>query len=166
MLFRSLKKYMLEQDADCLGALNDARNMVFSQECANAQAVLDGYAGKAGIAFDQRDFIATDDLIAQALNVSVANKDCHLSEGNLNATRDSIRMAVNYQRMIVEALRLQSSGRLPEALDQYEKAGGFFNSSNVARFGLHHDDVDSFAYSRCSVNFLDYLGNVYIDRSQ
>ena len=161
-----LKKYMLEQDTDCLGALNDARNMVFSQECANAQAVLDGYAGKAGIAFDQRDFIATDDLIAQALNVSVANKDCHLSEGNLNATRDSIRMAVNYQRMIVEVLRLQSSGRLPEALDQYEKAGSYFISSNVARFGLHHDDVDSFAYSRCSVNFLDFLGNVYIDRGQ
>ena len=165
-LYTLSDNYLLQEDRDAVSALNEVRDMIFSQECANAQKQLDDIATKAGEAYDRHEYIQAENLIRQALKVSDDNKDCRLNEGNLRSSLDSLRPAVTYQKMIVDVIQLQSNGRHSDAFLAYDKAGNFFVEQQVVRYSLRHAEVDDFAYAQCNDEFMVYLSSTYIDRKE
>lgn len=163
-LYTLSDNYLLQDDRDAAAALNEVKNMIFSQECANAQQQLDGLAVKAGEAYDRHEYIKADNLIRQALKVSDDNADCRLNEGNLRSSLDSLRPAVTYQKMIADAVQLQSNGRHAEAHAEYTKAGNFYEEQHIVRYSLRHAEIDDFAYAQCNDEFIVYLSVTYIDK--
>lgn len=158
--------YMLQEDEAANEALSAAQKSIFSQECTNAQKALDEFAAKAGDSYDRRKFREADQYIRAALKVSEGNQDCHLDEGNLRASLDSMRPAVTYQKMMDDVLFLQGQGRFAETYSSYQQAGNYFTVQNVAYFSLEHPDIDVFAYAQCTDEFMVYLAGTYLDRKE
>lgn len=156
----------LSTDQEVVNAIREFRELIFSQECLNAQRQLDSLASEAGRSYDKQDYLAADRLIRSALKISDDNRDCNLSEGNLRVSLDSMRSAVAYQTLVKDALWLQSNNRQADAYSKYMEAGNLFSRESVRRFGLQHEHVDTFAIQRGSNEFMAYLGGLYLDQKE
>jgi tetratricopeptide (TPR) repeat protein len=153
--------YDLSGDNELVAKFNILRQNIFSQECVNAQRSLDDRYRMMIEAINKKNYLEADRLYKEADKLLQDYADCSLNSGSMRADHDSIIPAYVYQYLVKEAVDLQASKKMPEAVAKYREAERYYYQNEVSRFGLAHKKLLEVAADKGKDEYLVYLGNYY-----
>lgn len=139
-------EYRLESDKKVSEGLKDLKDRIFRQECINAQNTFDSMMFEAETQINGKQFVDADDELQKALQHARSNADCEIDTDELSKLRSQIADAVHYQTIIKSSKKEAARRNYKTALNEYVKAGRFFNQNNIVSYGLVHQNT--FEYLR------------------
>lgn len=165
-----INRYSLSDDPEIAQLFIQVRQKIGFRQCENVRQELNDINKNVKANLATHDYLRVDELALSAEQLQQNHPDCSLQIDPLMAVRDSILPAVVYQKLLLQVLNMQTTGRKEDAVRKYMEGGTYFGQFSLERFGLSHDSITEFAIKRCNNYFLVFLadrmtGNEQYDNS-
>jgi hypothetical protein len=127
---------------------------IFSQECANAQTAYEQHYQRSLQLSSARQFAQAAAELAQALAAAKGNGGCALPLASAEVELARIDAPAHYQELLQQASALINQNKMTDAVKVYQEASQHYASSDVARFGLDHAPLLTYALAHESKAFV------------
>ncbi len=155
-----LSKYNLSANSAAGKAIKELKDMIFEQECINAQNEYNSFYSDALNKISQRKYLSADNKLNDALNHARNNIECEINTDNVNDKKREIAPVVDYLTQLNEIDTRIKRRDYQSAINYYIQSGNFFNSNNVSKFNIKHLSLVEFIESKHSP-FVNYSVSYY-----
>ncbi len=153
-----LTKYSLSHNSS--KAISELKDMIFEQECINAQNEYNSYYSDALRKISQGKYLTADNILSQALNHAQKNIECEINTNNVNQKKRGISPVVNYLTQIKDIDNLIKRRNYQSAVNKYIQSGIFYKNNNISKFNIQHLSLFEFIESKHS-DFVNYSVRYY-----
>ncbi len=157
--------YNIENNQTTRKAIIELKDMIFKQECINAQNAYDNYYRKAIEQINENKYIEADNTLSKAINYADKNSQCDIDTQNVNSKKNEIAQAVNFTKQMNNVLEDIKRKNYNSSIDKYISAGEFYYSRNISRFGLEYKELFDFILLKNS-NFINFAVGYYFNKKE
>ncbi|GGK60146.1 hypothetical protein GCM10011405_05350 [Rufibacter glacialis] len=138
-------RYNLVNDKELDGKFRALSQGIFSQECANAQQEYDRFYQRALQLSSGRQFAQAAAELDKALAAAKGNGGCAISAVAAEVELARIDGPAHYQELLLKAGEHIRQNHMAQAVKVYLEAGQHYDAAEVARFGVGHAPLLTFA---------------------
>lgn len=153
----AIKSYGLEKDKELEASMNELKNKIFSQECANAEQNYISNFDKAKKLMRDGDYALASVTLNMAIDVTSKNVLCNIDNSAAYKEQNRIKPAMEYQNRMFTVDDYAAQGNYTECVKQINTCGIFYNTNGIDSFGLKHPTVQEYILRSGDVNFV-YFG--------
>jgi len=152
-----IKLYGLEKDKELEASMNELKNKIFSQECANAEQNYLSFLEKSKKLMRDGDYALAFVTLTQAIDVTSKNVLCNIDNSTAYKEQNRIKPAMEYQNLMFKVDEYAAQGNYTECLKQINTCGIFYTTNGIDSFGLKHPTPQEYILRGGDVNFV-YFG--------
>ncbi len=159
------QKYNLTGEKDLLKHSESLRKGIFTQQCLNVQNEIDNDYNQGQRLEADGNYLEANNAYQHALSVHAANRDCGCQVDSIESSVIAIRPAVTYLELMRSSKESESSGNFQLAIENYEKASGYFAANHIGTYGIDHQpDLYRYIREKGSNGLVNYSGDYYRER--
>ncbi|MBN2664357.1 MAG: hypothetical protein JXR68_11970 [Bacteroidales bacterium] len=133
------QKYDLVNEPQISTAFENINKKIFNQQCVNFNNEFTQYYNIALNKISEKKYIEAESFLQKAINLATTHVECSISMADAKNKMQEIALAVEYQKMIINANNFKDGSNFQSAIDEYIKAGEFYRNNNLdTRFSIYH----------------------------
>lgn len=159
------QKYNLTGEKDLLKHSESLRKSIFTQQCLNVQNEIDNDYNQGQRLEADGNYLEANIAYQHAISVHNANRDCGCQVDSIESSVLAIRPAVTYLELMKSSKESENSGNYQLAIENYEKASGYFAANHIGTYGIDHQpDLYRYIREKGSNGLVNYSGDYYRER--
>jgi hypothetical protein len=115
---------------------------------------------------EKKLYITAKSYYKAAKQIKDINDSCNITNEEAINLDASIAAPATYQTLIENVLDLQDNANFSEAMNKYYVASKYFSQFQIASFGLTHDSLLAFIFTKCKAGFAAWLAQNYFSNKQ
>jgi len=141
--------------------LNIDLNAQTKLNCTEAKKEFDIFNDSGKVNIQKKLYITATSYFRAAQDIKEINDSCGLFNEELSNLYISIIPAATYQKLLESVISLQEVNDFQAAFDKYKSAAKYYGQFQISEFGIIHDSIKNFVFSKCKSSFALWLGAYY-----
>jgi len=148
-------------DSQTNSKLDKVKDLVFAEECKNAQKDYDIEFSNAQSAVSQLNYIEAINYFESAIQIAQNMSQCGINDSKSFELKQKYSLAADYQKLEKEVTAFISTAQYGKALSSYKKMQVLNSQENLASFNLTFIKLSQFILSHNNTNFIAYCAVDY-----
>jgi predicted Zn-dependent protease len=160
-------KYELTNDKELNKLKEQLRAKISTQECINAQKEITALFNSGMQKKSSNQLLEASNDFNNALDISRQFNNCGIDVTQIESNELEIRPAATYLGMMRDFKDKEYKRQFSDCISIYNNATNYFNTRNIASFGINHEpDYYTYVSSNGSNGLMQYAAETYTSQNE
>jgi hypothetical protein len=137
-----------------------------NSNCADAAIEFSRLNDSAVVYVKKKFYITANSYFKSAQQIKQLKDSCNIANEEASNLAVSIIAPATYQTLIENVYDLQDNANFEEAMNKYNIAGNYYSQFQISEFGLIHDSLVKFIFTKGTAGFAAWLSEFYLNQNK